>query len=86
MPYATNPTDGLRVYYQVEGFGPPLVLHHGGGGRLERWRELGYVDALRDDCTLILFDAHGHAQSDRARLPCSSAGSGTASCSPNLRN
>ena len=26
MPYATNPEDGVRIYYEVEGDGTPLVL------------------------------------------------------------
>ncbi len=65
MPYATNPIDDARIYYEVEGEGPPLVLHHGGGSSHERWRELGLVDALRDKYRLILFDARGHGRSDK---------------------
>ncbi len=69
MPYATNPNDGVRIYYEVEGHGPPLVMHHGGGSTLERWRELGYVEALRDSFQLVIFDARGHAQSDKPSMP-----------------
>lgn len=69
MPYATNPADGVRIYYEVEGDGPPLVMHHGGGSTLERWRELGYVDALRGEYRLILFDARGHGRSDKPTTP-----------------
>ena len=29
MPYADN--QGVRIYYEVEGEGPPLVLAHGMG-------------------------------------------------------
>jgi len=28
MPYANN--QGVRIHYEVEGTGPPLVLQHGG--------------------------------------------------------
>ena len=34
MPYVMNPTDDVRIYYEVTGEGPPLVLHHGGTGRI----------------------------------------------------
>lgn len=65
MPYATNPDDGVRIYYEVEGDGPPLVLHHGGGSNLDRWREFGYVAQLGQHFRLILFDARGHGRSDQ---------------------
>ncbi len=65
MPYVTNPDDGIRIYYELSGDGPPLVLHHGGTGRIERWIEAGYVDALRAGFRLILFDARGHGRSDK---------------------
>ena len=32
MPYADN--NGVRIHYEVEGNGPPLVLQHGGTGSL----------------------------------------------------
>jgi pimeloyl-ACP methyl ester carboxylesterase len=63
MPYADN--DGIRIHYEVEGKGPPLVLHHGFGCYLELWYDLGYVAALKDDYHLILLDARGHGQSDK---------------------
>ncbi len=68
-PFAINPHDGVRIYYQVEGDGPPLVMHHGGGSSLGRWRELGIVDELRDQHQLILFDARGHGRSDKPIAP-----------------
>jgi pimeloyl-ACP methyl ester carboxylesterase len=63
VPYATR--EDVRVHYEVEGHGPPLVLHHGLGGSLEAWRQLGYAAALRDNCKLILLDARGHGASDK---------------------
>jgi pimeloyl-ACP methyl ester carboxylesterase len=65
MPYANN--KGVRIYYEVEGQGPPLVLAHGmgGGGDLNAWRSTGYTDALKNDFQLILFDFRGHGRSDR---------------------
>lgn len=63
MPYANN--KGVKIYYEVEGQGPPLVLAHGAGGAIERWRTYGYADALKHDFKLILFDARGHGRSDK---------------------
>jgi hypothetical protein len=36
MPYANN--KGVRIHYEVEGGGPPLVLEHGLDASLELWR------------------------------------------------
>jgi len=63
MPYANG--DGVRIYYEVEGQGPPLVLGHGGGDSLEMWRRAGYTDALNDAFQLILFDLPGHGKSEK---------------------
>jgi pimeloyl-ACP methyl ester carboxylesterase len=62
MPYANN---GVKIYYEVEGQGPPLVLAHGGMSDISGWRRYGYSDALRNDYRLVLFDARGHGQSDK---------------------
>src|SRR5215471_13174551 len=67
MPYADN--DGVRIHYQVEGEGPPLVLQHGFSESVVDWYEAGYVDALRSDYRLILIDARGHGASDKPHDP-----------------
>jgi pimeloyl-ACP methyl ester carboxylesterase len=63
VPYAKR--EGVRVHYEVEGHGPPLVLHHGLGGSLEAWRQLGFVAAFRDRYQVVLLDARGHGASDK---------------------
>ena len=63
MPYANN--TGVKIYYEVEGKGPPLVLAYGLTGGLNCWRAIGIVDLLRNDFQLILFDARGHGKSDK---------------------
>ena len=64
MPYASN--DGVRIYYEIEGSGPPLFLHVGFLGTLEDWRreDTRYVEALRDDYRLVLLDPRGQGRSD----------------------
>jgi pimeloyl-ACP methyl ester carboxylesterase len=63
MPYANN--NGVKIYYEVEGEGPPLVMAHGASAERSFWRRYGYVDALKPDYQLILFDARGHGRSDK---------------------
>ncbi len=63
MPYAIN--QGVRIHYQVEGDGPPLVLQHGLFWRVAGWYRYGYVDALKDSYRLILIDARGHGASNK---------------------
>jgi pimeloyl-ACP methyl ester carboxylesterase len=67
VPYASN--RGVRIHYEVEGNGPPLVLVHGLLSHLEEWHELGYVDSLKKDFTLILVDMRGHGRSDKPHDP-----------------
>lgn len=63
MPQANN--EGLPIYYEVEGTGPPLVLLHGSFGSLDDWRDFGYVDALKGRHRLILMDSRGHGKSGK---------------------
>jgi pimeloyl-ACP methyl ester carboxylesterase len=67
MPYANN--QGVRIHYEVEENGPPLVLVHGGLGSLERWHQFGFVELLKNDYELILVDARGHGDSDKPHDP-----------------
>ena len=67
MPYATS--NGVRIYYEREGSGPPLILHTGFGATLEQWRECGYLGALRDEYALILLDPRGQGRSDKPHDP-----------------
>jgi pimeloyl-ACP methyl ester carboxylesterase len=67
MPYANN--GSVRIHYDVEGSGAPLVLHHGTAGRGEDWRHFHYTDVLKCDRRLILLDARGHGASDKPHEP-----------------
>lgn len=60
--YAIN--KGVRIHYEIEGSGPPLVIQHGWSNSIEYWRDFGYTDVLKQDYKLILIDARGHGQSD----------------------
>jgi pimeloyl-ACP methyl ester carboxylesterase len=67
MPFVSH--GEIRIYFEVEGTGEPLVLHHGFSQNLETWRQLGYTDVLRRDRRLVLLDARGHGRSSKLLDP-----------------
>jgi CubicO group peptidase (beta-lactamase class C family)/predicted dienelactone hydrolase len=71
--------NGVKIYYEVEGQGPPLVLVHWASGSTQDWRLFGYVDALKDDYRLILVDMRGHGKSDKPDDPAAYAAATQAS-------
>jgi pimeloyl-ACP methyl ester carboxylesterase len=54
--------DGVGIYYEVHGSGPPLLLTHGYSLTSAMWR--GQIEALSRRHQLILWDMRGHGQSD----------------------
>lgn len=58
-------SQGIKIHYEVEGQGIPLVLHHSFAQNLEVWYATGYVAALKPDYQLILIDSRGHGASDK---------------------
>jgi pimeloyl-ACP methyl ester carboxylesterase len=56
--------DGVKLHYELEGSGPPLVFHLGAGADIELWRRAGYVGPLSKSYTCVLFDHRGHGTSD----------------------
>lgn len=54
--------DGVGIYYEVHGNGPPLLLTHGYCSTSAMWH--GQIDALAKDHKLVLWDMRGHGQSD----------------------
>ena len=55
---------GVRIHYEVEGKGAPVVLYVGTGPDLRVWRLGGYVAGLKG-YRLILIDPRGHGKSGR---------------------
>ena len=52
MPYANN--NGVRIFYEVDGSGPPLMMHHGSFQSGHDLRDFGYVNVLKRDYQVIL--------------------------------
>jgi pimeloyl-ACP methyl ester carboxylesterase len=66
VPFVES-SDGVRLAYDVEGEGPPLLLHLGAGCDSGLWRAAGYVEPLSRSYSCILFDHRGHGASDKPR-------------------
>src|SRR5216684_6212644 len=54
--------DGIEIYYEVHGSGPPLLLTHGYSSTSAMWQ--GQIEALSKHHKLLLGDMRGHGQSD----------------------
>jgi len=53
--------DGVKIYYEVHGSGPPLLLTHGYSSTSRMWR--GQIAALSKHHKLVLWDMRGHGES-----------------------
>ena len=53
--------DGVKIYYEVHGSGPPLLLTHGYSSTSGMWR--GQIAALSKHHKLVLWDMRGHGES-----------------------
>jgi pimeloyl-ACP methyl ester carboxylesterase len=69
MPYATNPDDGVRTYYELRGEGPPVLLFPPTTGTIATQHAYGWVDALGDGFQLILVDSRGQGKSEKPHDP-----------------
>jgi pimeloyl-ACP methyl ester carboxylesterase len=59
--------DGVRIYYEVHGTGPAILLSHGYSATCAMWA--GQVGPLSEKHTLILWDMRGHGNSDSPANP-----------------
>jgi pimeloyl-ACP methyl ester carboxylesterase len=66
MPFATNPIDGCKVYYEDDGGdGPPVVIMGGFSSSVAANRFWPVAQALGDAYRSIYIDHRGHGQSDK---------------------
>lgn len=64
MPFFDN--EGIKIYYEIEGEGPPVMMIHGFASHLEdNWKQTNWIKALKDNYRLILIDCRGHGKSDK---------------------
>ena len=67
MPFVDN--EGVKIHYQVEGKGSPIVLITGFPGTINDWYKYGYVDSLKQKYQLVMIDKRGHGRSDKPHNP-----------------
>jgi pimeloyl-ACP methyl ester carboxylesterase len=68
MPYATNPVDGVRGYFEDSGgVGPPVLFYTGFADPLEVAKSSGLARALSGEFRLIFADHRGQGRSDKPR-------------------
>jgi pimeloyl-ACP methyl ester carboxylesterase len=54
--------DGVAIYYEVHGNGPPILLSHGYSATCRMWD--GQIAAFQDRYKIIVWDMRGHGDSD----------------------
>lgn len=59
-------SNGVNIFVDVVGSGPPIVLHTGAGGDGRMWKQAGYLVGLQG-LTCIMLDHRGHGYSDKPR-------------------
>jgi pimeloyl-ACP methyl ester carboxylesterase len=64
--------NGIELYYEVHGEGPPLLLIPGLGVDVTFFR--GIIDDLAASCRVVAFDPRGAGRSDKPDIPYSIAG------------
>jgi len=63
-------SNGVPIYYTVEGSGEPVILIHGVGANADlNWRRPGVVRTLARDFKVITFDLRGHGRSGQPTDP-----------------
>lgn len=62
-------SNGLRIFYCVDGDGPAVLLHHGFSDSLATWSEQGWVERLASRFRVVRLDARGHGQSSKPHEP-----------------
>lgn len=65
MPYIN--ANGIKIYYEIEGKGEPILFIHGlGGSHLDWEHQLPY---FKSNYTVITLDLRGHGDSDKPEDP-----------------
>ncbi|HET9200688.1 MAG TPA: alpha/beta hydrolase [Dehalococcoidia bacterium] len=67
---------GVRIHYEVEGDGPPVVLIHGFAASIElNWRAPGVIDAItKSGRKVVALDCRGHGKSEKPYEPAAYGG------------
>jgi pimeloyl-ACP methyl ester carboxylesterase len=74
LPYAINPLDRVRTWFEDSGRGgPPVLVYPGFTDPLQYAKDSPLAEALREDFRLIFADHRGQGRSDKPSHPASYA-------------
>lgn len=59
--------DGVKIFYEVHGKGPTILLSHGYSSTSRMWD--GQIAALKDRYQVVVWDMRGHGESDYPNNP-----------------
>lgn len=59
--------DGVKIFYEVHGNGPTILLSHGYSSTSRMWD--GQIAALKDRYQVVVWDMRGHGESDYPENP-----------------
>lgn len=59
--------DGVKIFYEVHGKGPTILLSHGYSSTSRMWD--GQIAALKDRYQVVVWDMRGHGESDYPANP-----------------
>src|SRR5438093_1497539 len=66
VPYATNPSDDVRTYFEDMGDDkPPILVYPGFTDSIEYAKRLPVVDGLSEEFRLVFADHRGQGRSDK---------------------
>ncbi|PSR54003.1 alpha/beta hydrolase [Adhaeribacter arboris] len=58
--------DGIKIYYEVQGEGQPILLLHGFTNTLDNWKKkIVYQDLLNKGFQVVVLDLRGNGKSDK---------------------
>ena len=60
--------DGIKIYYEVQGQGQPVILVHGFRNTLANWKsKLLYQSLIKNGFRVVVLDLRGNGQSDKPK-------------------
>jgi pimeloyl-ACP methyl ester carboxylesterase len=71
MPDFVTASDGVRLAFEIQGSGPPVLMIHGfGSSRMQNWKSTGWYGGLAEaGFSTVAMDCRGHGDSGKPHDP-----------------